>query len=79
MKIRKTMLKESELNIFIYENKKDEYFVIAIPAIEWSSTYTYDDFGDELIDRLTHSLNTKVNEEEAKTLAHRLNQWTREM
>ncbi|MGE6258523.1 YueH family protein [Heyndrickxia sporothermodurans] len=79
MKIRKTMLNDAEINIFIYENKKDEYFVIAIPSIEWSTTYTYDDFGSELVDKLIDSLTVKVNEEDAQVLAHRLNQWTREM
>ncbi|MGE8206671.1 YueH family protein [Heyndrickxia sp. NPDC080065] len=79
MKIRKTMLNEFELNIFIYENKKDEFFVVAIPTIEWSTTYTYDDYGDELLEKLVASLKLIIDEQEAQNLAHRIYQWTREM
>ncbi|QQZ08156.1 YueH family protein [Heyndrickxia vini] len=79
MKIRKTILNDKEMNLFIYENKKDEYFVVAIPVIEWSTTYTYDDFGDMLLGKLINSLSLKLADEDAIALAHRINQWTREM
>jgi hypothetical protein len=79
MKIRKTILSDAELNIFIYENKKDEYFVVAVPTLEWSTKFTYDDFGEELLNQIIHSLSSKLDEQEAITLGHRINQWTREM
>ncbi|MGW8786908.1 YueH family protein [Heyndrickxia sporothermodurans] len=79
MKIRKTMFNDKEMNLFIYENKKDEYFVVAIAAIEWSTTYTYDDFGEKLLEKLIDSLKVKLTDEDAIALAHRINQWTREM
>jgi hypothetical protein len=79
MKIRKTTINEQLTNIFIYENKKEELFVVAIPIIEWSTTFTYDDAGDTLVEALTSSLAKRVGTEEAGALAMRVYQWTREI
>lgn len=79
MKIRKTTIIEQQDNIFIYENKKDEYFVVAVPVIEWSTYFTYDDVKDALLARWTKSLKDKVSEQNAVELAIKIYGWTREM
>ncbi|KKB39150.1 YueH family protein [Bacillus thermotolerans] len=80
MKIRKTFIQSEEVKVFIYENKKEESFVVAVPFAEWSAFFTYEEAGEELLERLHLSLSrTKLDEETAKALAHRIYQWTREM
>jgi hypothetical protein len=79
MKIRKTLVNERQENIFIYENKKDEYFVVAVPVIEWSAYFTYDEIEQVLIPRWTESLICKLGEQMAEELALKIYRWTREM
>lgn len=80
MKIRKSYSNGEETKIFIYENKKEETFVIAVPSIEWSSSFTYEESGERLVERLTVSLNrTSLDEQAASEMARRIHQWTCEM
>ncbi|KAB7707864.1 hypothetical protein F9802_03895 [Bacillus aerolatus] len=80
MKIRKTYLQDEEVKVFIYENKKEETFVIAVPFVEWSISFTYDEAGETLIERLISSLShSRLNSETAAEMAQRIYQWTREM
>ncbi|KHD84862.1 YueH family protein [Heyndrickxia ginsengihumi] len=79
MKIRKMMVNHDELNVFIYENKKEEYFIVAIPAFEWSATFTYDEEREPLIERLTNSLIRTNVMTDVEAVATRIYQWTREM
>ncbi|WP_409253478.1 YueH family protein [Bacillus sp. SCS-153A] len=78
MKIRKSLAGGKERKVFIYENKKEEYFMVAIPSIEWSVDFTYE--AEDLREILTNSITTAVgNKEEAAELAARVYNWTREM
>jgi len=80
MKIRKTTILEKQEDLYIYENKKDEFFVVAVPVLEWSTYFTYDDGKEELIRRLSESLQEKVGgETSAIELATKIYGWTREM
>lgn len=79
MKIRKTVLHDREVNVYVYENKKEAYFVTAIPDIEWSKAFTYEDAGEAFLQNLANSLAHCVEREEAEELAQRVYQWTREM
>ncbi|MGV3464547.1 MAG: YueH family protein [Heyndrickxia sp.] len=80
MKIRKTTILEKQEDLYIYENKKDEYFVVAVPVLEWSTYFTYDDDKEELLRRLSKSLQEKVGRDTSATeLATKIYGWTREM
>ncbi|GLY10677.1 YueH family protein [Pseudobacillus badius] len=80
MKIRKSYANGEETKVFIYENKKEEAFVVAVPSIEWSNSFTYEETGEQLLKRLTISLNgTALEEQAAAELAQRIYQWTCEM
>ncbi|KPL61358.1 YueH family protein [Rossellomorea vietnamensis] len=77
MKIRKNFLEGLEQKVYIYENKKEEFFLIAVPAIEWSYSFLYQD--EEIQSKLLHSLMERVPLETAETLSSRIVQWTTEM
>ena len=80
MKIRKTTILNKQEDLYIYENKKDDYFVVAVPVLEWSTYFTYDDPKDELVTRWSESLTEKLEgEQQAKELALKIFGWTREM
>lgn len=80
MKIRKTIINEqsSQQNVYIYENKKEQYIVVAIPYLEWSMQVTYDDLAN-IESRLHHSLRRVLDEQYVRSLAVKLAQWMREM
>ncbi|PMC40634.1 hypothetical protein CJ195_02650 [Bacillus sp. UMB0899] len=82
MKIRKANVKNENhdiTNVYIYENKKEEYSLIAIPEIEWSTTISYEEKRDELYHRLITSLTKNVEQETADELARKVQQWVSEM
>lgn len=82
MKIRKANVKNDNItitNVYIYENKKEEYSLIAIPEIEWSTTISYEENRDELYSRLITSLAKNTEQETAKELASKVQQWVSEM
>jgi hypothetical protein len=79
MKIRKTEINGNEANIFIYENKKEDYFVVSIPEIEWSIFFTYEEEKELLLRKMNNSLSKSLSEKEAEEVAKRIYQWTREM
>jgi hypothetical protein len=80
LKIRKTILHGDQIDILIYENKKDEYFVMAIPELEWSTRFSYDEEDEDLKKRITASLDKTASAgTEAVLLGQRLLQWAREM
>ncbi|AKS37823.1 hypothetical protein NP92_01405 [Anoxybacillus gonensis] len=80
MKIRKATIDEQSLqqNVYIYENKKEQYIVVAIPYLEWSIYVSYDDFA-HIESRLQQSLAKVLEEEHVSPLAMKLAQWMREM
>lgn len=77
MKIRKSLAGGKERKVFIYENKKEEYFMVAIPEIEWAVDFTYET--ENLKEVLLKSITSAVSKEEAAELAARIYNWTREM
>jgi len=82
MKIRKANVKNDNItitNVYIYENKKEEYSLIAIPEIEWSTTISYEEKRDELYSRLITSLAKSTEQETADELARKVQQWVSEM
>ncbi len=58
MKIRKTPVMDGQApaNVYIYENRKEEYIVIAIPALEWSFSFAYEEEAEAVAERLEASL-----------------------
>lgn len=80
MKIRKTMIDSPSLqqNVYIYENKKEQYIVVAIPYLEWSIHVTYDDLANIEL-RLQQSLEKVLANEHVLPLAAKIAQWMREM
>ncbi|MFC0295992.1 YueH family protein [Geobacillus jurassicus] len=81
MKIRKTPVMDGQApaNVYIYENRKEEYIVIAIPALEWSFSFAYEEEAVAVAERLEASLGKRLDHERAALLAERLLGWAREM
>jgi hypothetical protein len=77
MKIRKNFMEGLEQKVYIHENKKEELTLIAIPDIEWSYLFTYED--DDIHKNLIQSLKRRVSVEKAEVISIRILQWTREM
>ncbi|MGR3763607.1 YueH family protein [Rossellomorea sp. NS-SX7] len=77
MKIRKNFMEGLEQKVYIHENKKEELILIAIPDIQWSYSFTYED--DNIQRNLFESLKRRVSEENAEVISGRILQWTREM
>lgn len=80
MKIRKTSIQQdsTQQHVYIYENKKEQYMIVAIPYLEWSIHVTYDDLVD-IESRLQQSLEKVLANEHVLPLAAKLAQWMREM
>ncbi|ANB57506.1 yueH-like family protein [Anoxybacillus sp. B7M1] len=81
MKIRKAnILNERETaNVYIYENKKEEHIVVAIPHMEWSFLIRYEEETELLRSKLLSSLSKKVEGAQAELLVDKLLYWVREM
>ncbi|MBA2872757.1 transcription antitermination factor NusA-like protein [Anoxybacillus calidus] len=81
MKIRKANILDEKAvtNIYIYENKKEEYRVVAIPDIEWSLLIGYEEETEELKRRLLVSLGRMLPNEKAEQLSRKILSWIREM
>ncbi|MBB6283676.1 YueH family protein [Geobacillus subterraneus] len=81
MKIRKTPLVDGQApaHVYIYENRKEEYIVLAIPALEWSFSFSYEEEAEAVAQRLEMSLHKRISHERAAMLAGRLLGWAREM
>lgn len=77
MKIRKNFFDGKEQKVFIYENKKEEYILVAIPEINWSISFTYSE--GQVEEKIYETLLKNVDEESAFGLSKKLHQWTREM
>ncbi|GIN60923.1 hypothetical protein J27TS8_09160 [Robertmurraya siralis] len=77
MKIRKNYVNGEAQKVYIYENKKEEYILVAIPEINWSISFTYD---EDLVEEKIHStLLQTVDVERANEISKKITQWTREM
>ncbi|WP_433749100.1 YueH family protein [Falsibacillus pallidus] len=79
MKIRKTNIEDRETKVYIYENKKEESFMTAIPDLEWSVFFTYEEEKAELLKKMQKGLTSKLDGAEAELLSLRIYNWTREM
>ncbi|WP_110114444.1 YueH family protein [Bacillus sp. CGMCC 1.16541] len=82
MKIRKANIRLEDKwieQVFVHENKKEEYTLIAIPDIEWATVISYEEDMDTCKDRLVSSLSKRVSEETAIELTNKINFWVREM
>ncbi|MBM7605430.1 hypothetical protein JOC75_003453 [Metabacillus crassostreae] len=82
MKIRKANVhSENELitNVYIYENKQQEYSLIAIPQLEWSTIIAYEEDRSVLKDRLSNSLLKRVTKSPAEELMNKIVHWVGEM
>ncbi|MDQ0229766.1 YueH family protein [Metabacillus malikii] len=82
MKIRKANVQSGNdliTNVYIYENKKQEFSLIAIPDIEWSTIVAYEEEREEVRNRLTASLIKTVEPDVAEELVAKLIFWVGEM
>jgi hypothetical protein len=82
MKIRKANVHNRNdliTNVYIYENKKQEFSMIAIPELEWSTTVQYEEEREVLKTRLVDSLSNKVTINTADVLANKIINWVGEM
>ncbi|ANB60494.1 YueH family protein [Anoxybacteroides amylolyticum] len=81
MKIRKANVLDERktTNVYIYENKKEEYIVIAVPDLEWSYTVCYEEETEALRTKLLTSLRKIITEEQATPFVDKLLYWVREM
>ena len=82
MKIRKANVQNGDqfiTNVYIYENKKEEYSLIAVPEIEWSTIVEYEEILDHLRERLHNSIGIAVKDEVAEELSTNMVYWVGEM
>ncbi|MGM0875510.1 MAG: YueH family protein [Bacillota bacterium] len=82
MKIRKANVHNGNdliTNVYIYENKKQEFSMIAIPELEWSTIVQYEEEREALKTRLVDSLSNKVTSNTAGVLANKMIHWVGEM
>ncbi|BBW96913.1 YueH family protein [Geobacillus sp. FSL W8-0032] len=81
MKIRKTPVVDGQAptRVYLYENRKEEYILLAIPALEWSFSFSYEEETEETARRLEASLEKRLGRERAALLAEQLLGWAREM
>ncbi|MDX8366845.1 MULTISPECIES: YueH family protein [Bacillaceae] len=79
MKIRKAIINNQQEKIYLYENKKEEYTIIAIPIIEWSFKVDYEQDAETLKSILYSSLKSHTNADTSQDLTNKISQWVREM
>ncbi|MBS2970337.1 YueH family protein [Metabacillus sp. KIGAM252] len=78
MKIRRAHLPSTDM-VFIYENKKEEYSLVAIPEKQWSIMVRYEEAFEEVDEKLLQSLTKVTEQEKAKLLAGKIRHWITEM
>jgi len=81
VKIRKANVLDERTvtNVYIYENKKEEYIVVAVPDFEWSYFIRYEDETEMLRTKLLTSLQKTMTYEQATALVDKLLYWVHEM
>ncbi|MCL6586094.1 MAG: YueH family protein [Anoxybacillus sp.] len=81
MKIRKANVLDERTvtNVYIYENKKEEYIVVAVPDFEWSCFIRYEDETNMLRTKLLTSLQKTMTHEQATAFVDKLLYWVHEM
>ncbi|UXR70136.1 MULTISPECIES: YueH family protein [unclassified Staphylococcus] len=78
MKIRESHSENYSAKVFIYENKKEDYFVVAVPDLNWSMMIDDQLFGEALTEHIVMHLFNVLDEQEAEVLALRITQWVQE-
>ncbi|MBD8070478.1 YueH family protein [Bacillus sp. PS06] len=79
MKIRKAIINDTTESIYLYENKKEEYTLVAVPVVEWSTIIPYDEETQSIKERVGNSLANLLAAETAKSLTSKITHWVREM
>ncbi|AVP36674.1 hypothetical protein DOS70_02300 [Staphylococcus felis] len=79
MKIRESHSEHYSAKVFIYQNKKEDYFVVSIPDLFWSIQIDYDIYGEALTEHVMVHLFNILPEDEAHTLALRITNWIQEV
>ncbi len=82
MKIRKANVRHEEVlieNVYVYEDKKQQQTLIAVPQLEWSVIMSYEEDIQSFKQRIKDSLEQKVSAEVAEQLTEKINYWVREM
>ncbi|MDQ0242821.1 hypothetical protein J2S09_000357 [Bacillus fengqiuensis] len=82
MKIRKANVRHEEVlieNVYVYEDKKQQQTLIAVPQLEWSVIMSYEEDIQSFKQRIQSSLEQKVSAEVAEQLTEKINYWVREM
>ncbi|WP_078411047.1 YueH family protein [Priestia abyssalis] len=82
MKIRKANIRHEELlieNVYVYEDKKQQQTLIAVPQLEWSVMMSYEEDIQSFKQRIQFSLEQKVSADTAEELTEKINYWVREM
>lgn len=82
MKIRKANVRHEEVlieNVYVYEDKKQQQTLIAVPQLEWSVMMSYEEDIQSFKQRVQSSLEKKVTAEAAEELTNKINYWVREM
>ncbi len=79
LKIRKATIFNETKNIYLYENKKEEYTLVAVPSIEWSTIIPYEEELKPLKERTLTSISQRVDDITASDLTNKILHWVREM
>ncbi|MRX73559.1 hypothetical protein GJU40_15550 [Bacillus lacus] len=82
MKIRKANITASDRiieQVFIYENKKEEFTLVAVPQLEFSTIIPYEEEAGVLHERLLSALIVKTDPQPAQQLSSKICQWVKEM
>ncbi|MBI5975255.1 YueH family protein [Staphylococcus canis] len=78
MKIRESHSEQYSAKVFIYQNKKEDYFVVSIPDLLWSIQIDGELYGEALTEHLFIHLFNVLEEDEAQVLALRITNWIQE-
>ncbi|MFC3886217.1 YueH family protein [Bacillus songklensis] len=82
MKIRKANVRHEHVlieNVYVYEDKKQQQTLIAVPQLEWSTMMSYEEEIQAFKSRVQESLEKIVSPETAEELTNKMNYWVREM
>lgn len=79
LKIRESHSENYSAKVFIYQNKKEDYFIVSIPDLYWSIAIDNTLYGESLTEHLYMHLFNVVEENEAELLALRITHWLQEV
>lgn len=79
LKIRESHSEDYSAKVYIYQNKKEDYFIVSIPDLNWSILIDYTLYGESLTEHLFMHLFNVIDEDEAQRLALRITHWLQEV